>query len=290
MTITEYDPDKAARITNQKLGKEEQKQRYNNRINRLAASMANFPDSKLLNITLMNACIMNPENLNCSSNHIDKVLLLDGSNGALLSKIAALNAEKGDRDTAIDFLEKSANAPLFNDYRQERISLFINALKPSGLPLSDILVSAIGFEAAIWIGDLSVANNLCLSTPLQEDLVHTCIAYGKRLELDGSIMVLNSVGLQIQKLAYKQLADATSLEEIDYKRKLYEQILQDLINTEQLIHDENFISDWLTTIINYNEIESIRLMKKEAERLTLLTHPVLGIRYYSTTKQPNCVR
>ncbi len=265
--ITGYDPYKATKITNKNLSKEEKKQHYNMMINRLALSMNDFPGNKVLNITLMNACIANPENWNCSSSNIDKALSLDGSNGALLSKIASVNAQKGDRDAALNFLEKSANAPLFNDYRQEIITLFINALKPSGLSLTDISISAIGFEAALWYGDISIETNLCLSDPLPEEIIQTCLAYGKRLELDGSNLVFNSVGLWIQKSAYKQLADATSIQNIDGKIKQLREMYRSMRVPQQLFHDENFVNDWLTTITNYNESDFIKRMNKEAEQL-----------------------
>ncbi len=266
LTITEYNPDKETRMSLGKLSKEERKQHDNKRINKLALSMADFPGNKLLNITLMNACIANPENENCSSANIDKALALDGNNGVLLSKIAALFYKKGDKDKAIYFLQNSANVPLFNDYRKERIRLFINALKPIGWTMNDVTVAAIGMEAAIGIGDLSITYDLCLSGHL-EDIIQTCIAYGKRLELDASIIVLNSIGLKIQKVAFKHIANSTSEEETDRKIEKLRQSLEDIIFTEQLFHDDNFVNDWITTITNYNEIESFRRMKKEAERL-----------------------
>ncbi|MCP4412194.1 MAG: hypothetical protein GY808_06460 [Gammaproteobacteria bacterium] len=264
LTITEYNPDKETRMSLGKLSKEDRKQRDNKRINKLALSMADFPNNKLLNFTLMNACVVNPENLNCSSTNIDKALALDGNNGALLSEIAAFYYKKGDQDTAISFLENSAHAPFFNDYRKEQLTLFVNALKPMGLPLMDITSVAVGLDPPM---NLSIGPSLCLSDPFPEDIIQTCIAYGKRLESDGNTLIHNSIGLQIQKKIYKHFADITSLEEVDRKKKIYDQTIKDMIFIDQFFHDENFANDWLTTIINYNEAEAFKRMNIEAERL-----------------------
>ncbi len=264
LTITEYNPDIETRMSLGKLSKEEQKQRDNKRINKLALSMADFPNNKLLNFTLMNACVVNPENLNCSSTNIDKALALDGNNGALLSEIAAFYYKKGDQDTAINFLEKSAHAPLFNDYRKDSLTLIVNALKPMGWPLMDITFVAVGLGPAM---NFSIGPSLCLSDPFPEDIIQTCIAYGKRLESDGSTFIHNSIGLSIQKKIYKHFADITSVEEVDRKKKIYDQTIKDMIFIDQFFHDENFANDWLTTIKNYNEADAFKRMHKEAERL-----------------------
>ncbi len=264
LTIIEYDPDKEARIRNKALSKEERKHRDNTRINKLALSMADFTDNKLLNFIVIQACVVNPENLNCSSSYIDKALALDGNNGALLSEIAAFYYKKGDQDTAIDFLGNSANASFFNDYRKERLLLFVIALKPMGWSLYDIISIAVGLVPPM---NLSIGPSLCLSDPFPEDIIQTCIAYGKRLETDGNTLIHNVIGLQIQKKIYKHFADITSLEEVDRKKKIYDQTIKDMIFIDQFFHDENFANDWLTTILNYNEAEAFKRMNIEAERL-----------------------
>jgi len=267
LALTDYNPDKQRRISVGKLSKEEIKQRDDNRINKLSLLIPDFPDNKLLNLTLMNACIANPDNLNCSSSHIDNALRLDGNNGALLGKIAALFNKKGDKDTAISYLENSANAPFFNDYRKDRILLFINALKPTGWSLQDIVIHAMGFEATMWIGDLSIVNDICLSDSLTENIIQTCLAYGKRLESDGNTLLLNYVGLNIQKKIYKNIADKSLLEDLDKKKIALNQLVKEIAYTEQFFHDESFVNDWLSMITNYDELDSFKHMKEEADRL-----------------------
>jgi len=267
LAITGFDPDKQTGISGETLSNEDRKQRDDNRINKLALSMADFPDNKLLSLTLMNACIANPDNLNCSSSYIDNALRFDGDNGALLNKIAAYYNKKGDKEAAISFLESSANAPFFNNYRKERILLFINALKPTGWSLEDIVVAALGFESAIWIGDLSIVTGICLSESLTDNVIQTCLAYGKRLESDGDTLLYNYIGLNIQKKIYKHFADNFSLEEVARKKKALDQFAKDIAFTEQFFPDENFVNDWITSITNFNEKDTFRHMKEEADRL-----------------------
>jgi len=267
LAITEYDPRIQDRTPGKQPSEEEIKQHNNTSINKLASLMTDFPDSKLLNISLMNACIANPENSNCSSANIDDAVKLDGNNGALLSKIAALYDKKSDSAAAYNFLESAANAPLFNDYRNERILQFINALRPSGLTLHDIVFAAIGLDASISTGELSNISAMCRSDFLTKKNIQTCLAYGKRLESDGNNLLLNYVGLNIQKMIFKAIDNKSSLAGVDKKRKALDQIRNEITFSEQFFYDENFINDWLTTISNYNEKDSLRYMKEEADRL-----------------------
>lgn len=240
-------------------------------IDKLRQLTKKYPSDKLINYHFLNACAANIDNVNCSEDNLKRAIKVDNSNGFIWGIIANIYLSKSNIEKAIDALERSASAPLFEDFRSQRISLFTNALRQSGILKIQALMTAIGFDAAIALNGITEIIQFCNQNDgkTREDIAQVCLNYGKRLERDGGTMLSHGIGLSLQKIVHKLLNDDVSLNKVEIKRNNFNKALSEVYTDPDLFtYDESFQDYWLLTMQNYNELETMRILKKEATRLT----------------------
>ena len=240
------------------------------RLARLEAVMNDNPDNKLVSYHLVDTCAAMPKHPSCSAQMLNRAIALDGSNGALWANIAAINLSSHQAKAALGALELSATAPEFNDYRPERLTLFVNVLALSGLHQGLNLIAAIGFDAAIPVNGTSYLFSFCNQSSVErDDITQVCLKFGERLARDANNYMLSKTGLEIQKKIYLQLKDELALSKITKQIKILNKEMSEAYFDDSLLFNNQGFSDyWLLAMQNYNELDANKLVKKEADRIT----------------------
>jgi len=241
----------------------------NKRINELNIVHAEYPDNKLINYHLLDSCSSMPANDKCSMNTINRAVELDGENGALWEKIASIYISLGDTEAAIYALEQVALAPTYDNFRVEIISFFYNTIIQSGQFQNEALIMANGYVAALPNYGLQKVHEFCSEEiKRRPGISYTCLDYGKRLEERGGSFFTTLLGLEYQRLAYKKLGNISLASEIfNNRERLTERFKNAVSEDSSMFYSSEYQNFWLQVRQNYNELDALELLKKEAIRL-----------------------
>jgi len=147
--------------------------------------------------------------------------------------------------------------------------LIANTLDESNIEQDQKLYTIIGYEGAVSPPFSHLLIQLCSNFPIwRDDIAQACINFGLRLEQDASTLILNSIGLGLQQRVYKHLNDEASEQKVAARKELHTKLLKDLFfDGEVVTFDDNFNDYAIQVIQHYDESESLKLLKIEAERL-----------------------
>ncbi len=241
------------------------------RLERLKDFINTHPDNKLANWSLIVECGAKVDN--CDISQENTAIATDPNNGALWLNIAILRAQNRDVEGTINALNHVVDAPLFNEYYGEHISLFEQALLSAGEENNtQTKVTAIGETSAIYSGSYTPIVNFCRkNSKNRADIAQLCVNTGMRMVEKGNTYLSNKLGFWFEYLVYQNLGNKAASNEI--KQKIYEfeanENNQNRHKAQNLMsHDEILFNFWYNQLKVSGERASFDALIEEAVRLS----------------------
>jgi len=235
------------------------------RLDLLRAYNETFPNNSLILMEAASLC--STSTYECDKNFIDTAIASDKVNGAMWLNGINFFAKQGDDEGVLRSISGLVKTSMFNEKFGERITLYTQVL--AGSNTSDFrtnVVSGIGIEAARASG-ISHIFNWCKKGVGDNTKVNACLDLGRNLTERANMLFPQHMGIAMQKIIYEaenniemhELKEKETQKLIKFsKRKQYDKA------SYLMAHDEKLIRNWLNNIDSIGEVESIKVVIKEA--------------------------
>jgi hypothetical protein len=224
------------------------------------------PDDEMVLSFAGNACsASNPEKDpdTCSLEWATKLRDLDPENGFYWANLAHYQLSEGYSDAALQSYQLAAKAPMFSIGWGRQVYWLSMALKEA-LPSKDSCsaMSAVGLVATN-LPAVQEFTETCRSHSGKETWRNACLDLGRKMETQSKTLVSRMIGFALQRIAHEATEDESSLAAIEARRlELQGQFQKQGELVECRMEDPDWIDEWLVSMRDFGEMETMRLMSK----------------------------
>jgi hypothetical protein len=235
------------------------------RLDLLLAYNETFPNNSLILMEAASLC--STSTYKCNNNFIDTAIASDKENGAMWLNGVNFFAEQEDDEGVLKSISGLVRTSMFNEKSGERITLYTQVL--AGSNVNDFrtnLVSGIGIEAARASG-VSHIFTWCQEGLDDNTKANACLDFGRNLTERANTLFSRYMGIAMQKLIYKaedNIEMYQLMEKEEEKLTKFSRSKQTYKASSLMAHDEKSIRNWFHNLDSIGEIESLKVIIKDA--------------------------
>lgn len=227
-------------------------------LNSLKTLNDKYPESKLISYDLLSHCTSLEEP--CDRSIIESGISLDYQNGAIWLLAALYEIKNNKFIAAINALEEAVNAPFYEEYWGEHITVLESALLKAGagddLPAK---IASVKYASAVPLPNFGILAKFCSNINLNnEEIMLSCLSAGEKLAQGESTLLTHLIGLAIQRYSLEKLNMKDQLTQVLNESKMLVKVI-DLSNKARTLtlQSRERTIDWLQVIKDSGEVSVV---------------------------------